>query len=52
MKKIIGKRTNNKIKEYLVWWKNETKAMASWESKTNLVFDGLQDMIDLYEREF
>jgi len=51
VKQIIGKRTVNKKKEYLIWWKGELKKMATWEPKENLVEDGLGDTIALFEKK-
>jgi hypothetical protein len=39
VKKIIGERTRNKAKEYLVWWENFKKSEASWEPKSQLEQD-------------
>ncbi len=52
VKKIIGKRKNGKIVEYLVWFKREKKANALWISKMSLLEDGLDDYIaDFEERD-
>ena len=51
VKKIIGKKkVKNKI-YYKVWWKNYKKKDATWEPKTQLVEDGLQQYIDEYENK-
>jgi len=51
VRKIIGKMTKNKIVYYLVWWKKELKKDATWEPKTNLLEDKLDDYIQQYEKE-
>jgi hypothetical protein len=49
VKKVIGKkRIKNKI-YYLIWWKGYKKALATWESKAELLEDGLASEIDAYE---
>jgi hypothetical protein len=49
IKDIIGKKKiKNKI-HYLVWWDKEKKADATWEPKTELLKDGLEEYIDRYE---
>lgn len=49
VKKVIGKkRVKNKI-YYLIWWKGYKKALATWESKAELLEDGLEDEIEAYE---
>lgn len=39
VKQIIGKRTNKKKLEYLVWWNKYKKAESTWEPQTILVED-------------
>jgi hypothetical protein len=49
IKDIIGKKKiKNKI-HYLVWWKGYKKSQATWEPKTDLLKDGLDDYIDRFE---
>jgi hypothetical protein len=50
VRKIIGKRTRNKQIEYLVWYKREKKAQATWQPKAMLLEDGLDDYITEYEQ--
>jgi len=50
VKAIIGKKQMNKIKYYLVWYKGELKKDASYQKASDLIEDGLQPMIDLYEK--
>lgn len=49
--KIIGKKTEKGKVFYLVWFLGELKKNASYQSKDNLIEDGLQDYIDYYENE-
>lgn len=49
VKAIIGKKTIKGKLHYLVWFKREKKAEASYEPKTNLIEDGLLDTINEYE---
>lgn len=48
VKKIIGKKTENKIMYYLVWWKGKKKDQSTWEPKTTLIEDGLDEYIRQY----
>lgn len=50
VKSIFGKRKNKNDTEYLVWWKGYKKSEATYESEKNLIKDGLQSMIDDYEK--
>ena len=50
VKDIIGKKQMNKTKYYLVWYKGELKKDASYQKASDLIEDGLQPMIDLYEK--
>lgn len=49
VKKIIGKKTEKNKIFYLVWWKGYKKAESTWEPKSELVKDGLQEYIDEFE---
>jgi len=49
VKQIIDRKTENKQKYYLVWWKGELKKNSTWESETALIEDGLQDYIQEFE---
>ena len=51
IKKIIGKKTLKKKIYYKVWWKGYFKKDATWEPKTQLVDDGLQDYIDAFHNK-
>jgi hypothetical protein len=51
VKKIIGKRSVNKIVQYLVWWKKQKKAESTWEDRSSLLEDGLEEYIEEYEEE-
>ena len=49
VKKILAKRKiKNKI-EYLIHWKGELKKDATWESREQLIEDGLDTLINFYE---
>lgn len=52
VRKIIGKKTEKRIPYYLVWWKNELKKNATYEPKSKLIEDGLEDEIKEFEREY
>jgi len=49
IKKIIGKKTENRVIYYLVWFKNEKKSQATWQSRKNLLEDGAVEYINEYE---
>jgi hypothetical protein len=51
VKKIVGKRTVNKQKQFLVWWKGELKDQATWELESQLLEDNLEDYIKAFEKE-
>jgi hypothetical protein len=49
VKKIIDKKKiKNKI-HYLIWWRGYKKSESTWESRVELLKDGLGDMIKDYE---
>ena len=50
VKKIIGHKTEKRIKYYQVWWKNYLKKNSTWEPEKKLITDGLKDMIDEYNK--
>ena len=47
--KIIGKKIIKGKVYYLVWWKRYNKSESTYEPKTNLLEDGLDEYIDEYE---
>ena len=49
VRKIIGKKTEKKIIYYLVWFKKSLKKDATWEPRSKLVEDGLDEYIKEYE---
>ena len=49
VKKIIGKKKINNTIHYLVLWKGYNKKDATYEKKSELVKDGLIDLINEYE---
>ena len=51
VKKIIGKKTENKKVYYLIWWQKYLKKEATWEPKTQLEEDGLTELIKEYEKD-
>jgi len=51
VKKIIGKKVENKVIYYLVFWKGFLTKDSTFEPKTKLIQDGLKDYIDSYEKE-
>jgi len=50
VKKIIGERTKNKQKEYLVWWDKYLKSEATYEPEKQLLEDGLKSYIDDFKK--
>ena len=52
VKNIIGKKTLNKIKYYLVHWKGKLKSESSWEPALTLIEDDLQDYITEFEKKY
>ena len=49
VRKIIGKKTEKKIIYYLVWWKKKLKKDATWEPRSKLLEDNLDEYIKQYE---
>ena len=49
VRQIIDKKTVNKKVFYKVWWKKYKKADSTWELKSDLIKDGLQEYIDEFE---
>jgi hypothetical protein len=52
VRELIGKKTVKGQVYYLVWWKKYLKSQSTWEPKTQLVQDGLQTLINDYEKLF
>jgi hypothetical protein len=50
VKKIIDKKTENKIVYYKIWWNKYKKADATWEPRTELIKDGLKPLLDEYDK--
>jgi len=46
---IIDKKIEKKVIYYKVWFKKHLKADSTWESKTQLLLDGLDEYIKAYE---
>ena len=51
VKKIIGSKTEKKIKYYLVHWSGYKKEDATWESEKQLIEDGLKEYIDEFKKK-
>ncbi len=51
VKDIIGKRRFKGRVQYLVWFKDQLKKNASWESRASLIEDDLIEYIKRYEKE-
>ena len=49
VKKVIGKKRIKNNIYYLIWWKGYKKALATWERKKDLIDDGLESEINVYE---
>ena len=49
VRKIIGKKTEKKIIYYLVWWKKKLKKDATYEPRSKLLEDNLDEYIKEYE---
>ena len=50
VKKIIGRKVIKGSVNYLVWWNKYKKSEATYEPRTELIKDGLSDMIKDYEK--
>lgn len=50
VKKIIGKKTINKVKHYLVWWKGFLKNDSTWEPEDQLIEDGFENYIKAFKQ--
>lgn len=50
VKKIIGKKTENRKIYYLIWWDKYLKKQSTWEPKTELISDGLSNTIKIFEK--
>lgn len=48
VKDIIGKKKVKNITYYLIWWKKYKKNQSTWEKETDLIEDGLQELINKY----
>jgi hypothetical protein len=51
VRKILDKKVIKRTTYYLIWWKGYKKAESTWESKTELIKDGLKDIILEYEKQ-
>ena len=51
VEKIIGKKKVKNITFYLVKWKNYKKDESTWEKESQLIEDGLKDMIDDFNKK-
>ena len=49
VKKILDKKSENRVIYYLIWQKNYPKNRATYELKSNLIKNGLKDLINEYE---
>jgi hypothetical protein len=49
VRKIIGKKTEKKIIYYLVWFNKSLKKNATWEPRSKLLEDNLDEYIKEYE---
>jgi hypothetical protein len=49
VRKIINKKVEKKIMYYLVWWKKKLKKDATWEPRSKLLEDNLDEYIKEYE---
>ena len=49
VKKILDKKSENRVIYYLIWWKNYPKNRSTWEPKSNLIKNGLKDLINEYK---
>jgi len=50
VKQIIGHKVENGLHSYLVYWKNFKKKDSTWETKANLLKDGLQTTIQEFHK--
>jgi hypothetical protein len=51
VREIIDKKTIKRKIYYKIWWSGYKKADASWESKSELIRDGLQNRITEFENQ-
>lgn len=51
VRKIIGRKTEQGIIKYLVWWSGYLKKDATWEPKTELIKDGVEPLLTAYDNE-
>jgi hypothetical protein len=49
VREIINKKTIKRKIYYQIWWSKYKKADATWESKSNLIQDGLKNRIIEFE---
>ena len=49
VREIIGKSIEKRVTYYKIWWNKEKKADATWEPKTELIKDGLGNLISEFE---
>ena len=52
IKKIIGERTRNKQKEYLIWWKGYLKKDSTYEPEKQLIEDIGKAGVERYVKEY
>ena len=50
VKKLLDKTVKKNKIHFLVWWKGYLKKDATWEPQSNLIKDGLKNMIDEFNR--
>lgn len=51
VKKILDKKKIKGKIHYLIWWDKYKKAEATWEPETQLIEDGLKNMIDEFNKK-
>lgn len=50
VRELIGRKTDQKIVKYLVWWIGFPKKQATWESEAQLIEDGFKKHIVEYNK--
>ncbi len=49
VKAIIDRKTEKGVVKYLVWWNKYKKSESTWETKAQLIEDGVKPMLDAYD---
>jgi len=50
IKKIIGEKTEKRIKYYLIWWQGYKKSEATWEPQQDIIDAGIDKVEDIVKQ--